>query len=144
MEYSLYLYSNIEFKELVNIVKKFIEEYLDEEIKPIIEDEDGFYFSCKFGTGFIFFESDFDYVVEDLLKNVNKSIQFQIFGRSANEGMKMLMSVVGKFIKVTDGDLILLEDSTVVVDRTIDGIIVKQSDYMEYPFEKMGVEFSLI
>lgn len=55
-----------------------------------------------------------------------------------------MMSVVGKFMKVTEGDLILLEDSIVVVDRSNAGVFVKQSNYMEYPFEEMGVEFTLI
>lgn len=144
MEFELCMYLNVELRELANMVKKFIEEYLDEEIRQITEYEYGLSFSCKFGTGGIFFESNLDYLVEDLLKNVNKSIGFEIFGRSADEGMRMLMSVVGKFMKITDGDLILLEDSIVVVDRTNAGVFVKQSNYMEYPFEEMGVEFTLI
>ncbi|MEI2281679.1 hypothetical protein [Paenibacillus polysaccharolyticus] len=133
MDYELFLQTKLDRKSLGELINQYVTETVKENSSLQIN-EDEIVVGCRFFTFFIEIEdiSDITFVQKHYNLVLNVCIRIQLFGRTFNDGIGHLFKVISKLMKVTEGNLLFLEDGSTQLLRMENDLLAVNNQLDEY------------
>lgn len=133
MDYELFLKTKLDRKSLGELINQYVTETVKEKSSLQIN-EDEIVVGCRFFTLFIEIEdvSDITFVQKHYNLALNVCIRIQLFGRTFNDGIGHLFKVISKLVKVTEGNLLFLEDGSTQLLRMENGSLTVNNRLDKY------------
>lgn len=133
MNYELFVKSSLYHRSLGEMINQYVTETVKENSSLQIN-EDEVVVGCRFFTLFIEIEdiSDITFVQKHYNLALNICITIQLFDRTFIEGIGHLFKVISKLMKVTEGNLLFLEDGSTQLLRMENGSLTVNNRLDKY------------
>lgn len=133
MDYELFLETNLTIRSLAEIIEGILIELGNEKV-TVQNDEEEIYIGISYFSLALEIEdiSDIAFVRKYYNINVNVTIRVQLFGNSFYDGLKNLFKVIGKLMKLVDGNLLFLENGSDQLLRKESGQLIVKNDLDHY------------
>jgi hypothetical protein len=147
MEFELFFNTDLNFVEFKDIVvKTFIE--ITKKV-DITNDDDGYYLSHDYFIITIFKETfGLDMIEEDYNLKVTLSISIDLFAKTIEEGMRLILKVIGVLLKKIEGNSIFLGNSSTIILKKVDNEIYAYNNpdqyYFKISFNDLGEKVNVI
>lgn len=133
MDYELFLETNLTIRSLAEIIEGILIELGNEKV-TVQNDEEEIYIGISYFSLALEIEdiSDIAFVRKHYNIDVNVTIRVQLFGNSFYDGLKNLFKVIGKLMKLVDGNLLFLENGSDQLLRKESGQLIVKNDLDHY------------
>lgn len=133
MDYKLFLASNLTIRSLAEIIEGIFIELGNEKV-TVQNDEEEIYIGISYFSLALEIKdiSDIAFVRKHYNIDVNVSIRVQLFGNSFYDGLKNLFKVIGKLMKLVEGNLLFLENGSDQLLRKESGQLIVKNDLDHY------------
>ncbi|MBE5977503.1 MAG: hypothetical protein E7249_00010 [Paenibacillaceae bacterium] len=134
MEFELFFNTYLNYNNFKDIIVTTFAEIAKK--VDIRNDEDGYYLSHDYFSITIFKETfGLDMIEEDYNLKVTSSISIDLFAKAVEEGMRLLLKVIGSLLKKIEGDSIFLGDSSTIIFKKVDNVIYTYNNPEQYYFK---------
>lgn len=134
MEFELFFNTDLNYNNFKDIIVTTFAEIAKK--VDIRNDEDGYYLSHDYFSITIFKETfGLDMIEEDYNLKVTSSISIDLFAKAVEEGMRLLLKVIGSLLKKIEGDSIFLGDSSTIIFKKVDNVIYTYNHPEQYYFK---------
>ena len=134
MEFELFFNTDLNFNNFKDIiVTTFVE--IARKV-DITNDEDGYYLSHDYFSITIFKETfGLDMIEEDYNLKVTSSISIDLLAKAVEEGMSLILRVIGALLKKIEGNIIFLGNSSTIILKKVDNEIYAYNNPEQYYFK---------